>query len=78
MKNRSHRFEINRPRPQQWHKYSYIVETISYLGYLYPYLVLGLFKMMVMYIRQRLSNIWSSIYEKCKQHRLSWKKALVI
>ena len=72
MKNKSHRFEINKPRPRHRHKYRYIVETTLYLLNLYPYLGLGLFMMMmIMCMRQRLSNIWSSIYEKCNQHK-SW------
>ena len=34
-----------------------------------------LIMMMFICIKQHLSNIWSSIYEKVKQHwRLSWKK----
>ena len=71
MKNKSHRFEINKPRPRHRHKYRYIVESTLYLLNLYPYLGLALFMMMIMCMRQRLSNIWSSIYEKCNQHK-SW------
>ena len=34
----------------------------------------------VLYVlsKQHFSNIWNSIHEKVKQHRLSWKKALLI
>ena len=34
--------------------------------------------MILTYNKQRLSNTWSSIHEKVKQHRLSWKKTLLI
>ena len=33
---------------------------------------------MVIWINHHLSNICSSIQEKVKQHRLSWKKALFV
>ena len=34
--------------------------------------------MIVIFVKQHLSNIWGSIHEKVKHHRLSWKKALFI
>ena len=43
MKSRSHRYDVNRPRPRQGHKYT---EYEVCLG-----------KMMVMCIKQQLSNI---------------------
>ena len=49
MKNRSHRYDINRPRQIQGHKYT---KYKMFLGII-----------MVVCIKQRLSNIWSSIHE---------------
>ena len=54
MKNRSLRYDINRLRPRHGHKYT---KYTTCLG-----------MMMVIYIKQCLSNIWSSIHEKAKQH----------
>ena len=54
MKNRSHRYEINRPRSRHRHKYGKYNNCIS--------------MMMYICIKQHLSNIWSSIHEKVKQH----------
>ena len=54
IKNRSHRCEINKPRSRHGHKYSESKKCLS--------------MMMLIYIKQHLSNIWSSIYEKVKQH----------
>ena len=63
MKNRSSRYDINRPR--RWHGHKYTKYKIC------------LDMMMVISIRQHLSYIWSLIYEKVKQHwhrrhRTSW------
>ena len=54
MKNRSHRYDITRPRPRHGPKYT-----------IYK-MCLGL--MMAICIKQHLSNISSSIHEKRKQH----------
>ena len=54
MKNRSNRYDINRPRPRHGHKYT------KYKMCLYI--------MIVICIKQHLSNIGSSIHEKIKQH----------
>ena len=62
MKNRSHRYNINKHRLKHGHKYAkYKVSQYD-----------GDF----MYCKQHLSNIWSSIYEKVKQleKRLSGRK----
>ena len=54
MKNRSHRYDIDKPRPRHGHNYT------IYKMY---------FNIMVtICIKQYLRNIWSSIYEKVKQH----------
>ena len=63
MKNRSSRYDINRPR--RWHGHKYTKYKIC------------LDIMMVISIRQHLSYIWSLIHEKVKQywprrHRASW------
>ena len=52
MKNRLHRYDINRPLSRNGHKYS-------------KYKCLSM--IMLVGIRQHLRNIWSSIYEKGKQ-----------
>ena len=65
IKNRSQRYDINWPRPRHGQKYSkYKICLII---------------MVVVYIKQHLSKISSSIYEKVKQ-RWGWveKKALLI
>ena len=54
MKTRSHRYDINRPRSRNEHRYS------KYKKYL--------FMMMLMCVKHHLSKIWSSIHEKVKQH----------
>ena len=54
IKNRSYRLDISRPRPRYGHRYA------KYNMYLSI--------MMVIRIKQHLSNIWSSIQEKVKQH----------
>ena len=53
-KNRSHRYDINRPRQRQEHKYT--------KHKMCPGII------MVICIKQHLNNIWSSIYETVKQH----------
>ena len=54
MKNRSHRYDMNRPRPRHGHTCTKYEMCLSIL--------------MVICIKQHLSNIWSSIHEKVKQH----------
>ena len=54
------RYDLNRPWPRR--KCSKNKKCLS--------------KMMLLFIKQHLSNTWSSIYEKVKQHQL--KKALLI
>ena len=55
MKNRSHRYDdINRPWPRHVNKHT------KYK------ICLGI--MMAICIKQHLSNIWSSIHKKIKQH----------
>ena len=53
-KNRSYVYNIHRPRPRQVHKSSKYKLCLSI--------------MTITCIKQHLSNIWSSIYEKVKQH----------
>ena len=50
MKNRSHRYDINRPKPG----YSTYKKSLQMLQ--------------LICIKQHISNIWSSVYEKAKQH----------
>ena len=53
MKSISHRYNINRPRPRHEHKYTkYKIFNST---------------MLVICIKQHLSNIWTSIHEKVKQ-----------
>ena len=54
MKNRSHRYDINRSRSRHRHKYSKYKKCLSV--------------MMLICIKQYLSNIWNSIHENVKQH----------
>ena len=54
MKNKSQRHNINRPRPRSGHKYTKYKMCLS--------ITMG------MCIRQHLSNIWSPIHAKVKQH----------
>ena len=58
VKNRSYRYDINRPRTGdgQYTKYKLSISI-----------------MMVICMKQHLSNIWSSINEKVKQHS-GWVK----
>ena len=55
IKDRSHRYDINRHRSRHGHKYSKYKKYLSLT--------------MLICIRQHLSNIWSSIHEKVKQHQ---------
>ena len=57
MKSRSQRYNINRPRPKHGHKYNKHEMCLSI--------------MMVICIKQHLSNIWSSIHEKEATMRLN-------
>ena len=57
--NRSHRYDMNRPRPRHGHKYTKYKMCLSI--------------MMVICTKQHLSNIWNSIYEKIKQ-QWGWVK----
>ena len=54
MKNRSHSYDINRPMSIHGHKYNRYKKCLSVK--------------MLIYIKQHLRNITSSIYEKVKQH----------
>ena len=58
MKNRSHRCDINRPRPRHERKYTEYKMCFSI--------------MMATSVKQNPSNIWSSIHEKVKQHDWGW------
>ena len=66
MKNRSHRYDKNRPRSRHGHKYSKEKMCLDMI--------------MFICINQHLSNIWSSIREKVKQNwswvekRVAYKK----
>ena len=50
MKNRSHGYDINWPRTRHGHQYTKYKLCLSI--------------MMVIYIKQHIKNIWSSIHEK--------------
>ena len=52
MQNRSHRYDINRPRTKHGHKYT------KYK------MCLGIMVVICICIKQHLSNIWSSIYKE--------------
>ena len=54
MKNRSHRYNIDRPRSRQGFVYSKYKKCLS--------------MMMLICAKQHLSNIWSWIHAKVKQH----------
>ena len=68
MKNRSHIYHINGPRLWHRHKYTKYKMCLSVMN--------------AIYIRQHLSNIWSSIYQKVKQQwgwveeRVAYKKSV--
>ena len=53
IKSRSQRYDINWPKPRHGHKYTKYKACLS---------------MMVIFSKQHLSNIWSWIHEKVKQH----------
>ena len=55
MKNRSLRYDINSPMSRHGHKYRKYRKCLS--------------MMMLIGIKQHLSNIWSSIHQNLKQHR---------
>ena len=61
MKNRPQKYDINRPKARHGHKYTKDKMCISL--------------MMVIYIKQHVSNIWSSIHEKVKNTEAELKKA---
>ena len=63
MKNKSHSYDINRPRPRHRHKYTKYKIFFR--------------MMMVICIEQHLSNIWSSVHEKVKQHWAWVEKSVV-
>ena len=54
MKNRLDRYSINRPRSRCEHTYSKYKKCIS--------------TMILIYVKQHLGNVSSSIHEKIKQH----------
>ena len=54
MKNTSRKYDTNRPRSRHGYKYTKSKMCLSI--------------MMVICVKQHLSNIWSSIYEGVKQH----------
>ena len=54
MKNRSNRYDINRPSSRNTHKYSTYEKCFS--------------MMMPICVKLDLSNIWRSVHEKVKQH----------
>ena len=57
MKNKSHWYDINRPKPR-YSKYEMCLNMT-----------------MLICIEQDISNVWSSVDEKVKQHlKLGWKK----
>ena len=71
MQNRSHRYDINRPTPRHGHKYSKYKMCLS--------------MMMLRCLKKRLSNIWSSIYEKVnteprlkKKQNNAYKKTCIL
>ena len=54
MKIRWYRYNINRPTPRHGHKRTEYKICLSMI--------------MIIHIKQHLSNIWSSIYKNVKQH----------
>ena len=62
MKNWSHRYNINRPRPSHGHKYTKYKMCLSI--------------MIATCIKQHLSNIWSSIHEKVDNTEAELKKSV--
>ena len=62
MKNWSHRYDISGPRSKHEHKFSKHNTRHT--------------MMMLIYIKQHLSNTWRSIHEKVKQHLVEKKGCL--
>ena len=56
IKSRSQKYDINRPRSRHGHNYIKYKICLSI--------------MMIICIKQHLSNIWSSIHEKVKQYEV--------
>ena len=56
MKIRSHRYDLNRPKSKHGHKYSKYKKCLS--------------MMMLICIKQHLSNIWNLIHVKVKQQKV--------
>ena len=63
-KKRSHRYNIERPRPRHGHKYTKYKMCLSI--------------MMVLCIKQHLSNIWSWIHKKLRNTDASLKKKALL
>ena len=64
MKNRSHRYDVNQPRSKHGHKYSKYKK--------------GLTMVILICIKQHLSNIWSLIHENAELEKsISFKKAYI-
>ena len=61
MKNRSNRYDIDTPRSRYGHKYNTYKKCLTIM-------------MMLICIKQHLSNIWSSIYEKLTNTKAELKK----
>ena len=61
MKNRLHRYDVNKHRPRHGYRYTKYKMCLSI--------------MMVIYITQHLRNIWGSVHEKVK-HRLKSQATL--
>ena len=62
MKNKLHRYDKNKSESRQGHKYSKYKKCVS--------------MMMLLCIKQHLSNIWSSIYEKLSKTEAELKKSV--
>ena len=62
MKNRSHRYDIYRPRSRNEHKYSKYKKCLG--------------MMMIKCIKQHLSNIWSSIHEMLSNTEAELEKSV--
>ena len=62
MKNRLYRYNINRPRSRHGHNYSKYERSLS--------------MMVLICIKQHLSNIWSSIHEKLSNTEAELKKSV--
>ena len=62
MKNRSHRYDMNRPWPKHGHKYTKYKDCPNI--------------MMPTCIKQQLRNMWSSILEKLSSTEAEMKKSV--